>query len=94
MVDLHKIRQEMSPNVAKIDAVKLLKLFYNKYLCDTVKPMYAGRVDSTMLAWLQEKAHHCMHEQQRNTDAWIDFLLALDRDYLQMAIEYVNELEI
>ncbi|MDK4563731.1 hypothetical protein QG053_01460 [Kingella kingae] len=28
MVDLHKIRQEMSPNVAKIDAVKLLKLFF------------------------------------------------------------------
>ncbi|KLS35038.1 hypothetical protein M775_03675 [Neisseria gonorrhoeae MU_NG6] len=29
-----------------------------------------------------------------NIGAWIDFLLALDRDYLQMAIEYVNELEI
>lgn len=79
-------------DVDKVDMIKLLKLIYNNPLTDEVDKIYAGNVDESMLAWLQEKACHCFEEQQHHTDAWIDFLLCLDHDYLQIVVEYVNEL--
>mgnify|MGYP003586697243 FL=1 len=91
MPDLNKILQES--NADKVDAIKLLKLLYNyTFSDDVVKTIYTGRVDETMLAWLQEKAKNCSRTFKNNADAWINFLLDIDRDYLQIAIEYINDL--
>lgn len=91
MPDLNKFLQES--NIDKVNAINLLKLLYNYTLSDdVVKAIYAGRVDETMLAWLQEKAKNCSRAFENNADAWIDFLLGIDRNYLQIAVEYINDL--
>ena len=92
-MDLNKILREMSPQVDKVDAIKLLKLLYNHSLSDEIERIYAARVDMTMLAWLAEKARHFASIHESNADAWLDFLLCLDHDYLQMAVEYINDLK-
>lgn len=92
-MDLNKILREMSPQIDKVDAVKLLKLLYNNSLSDEINRIYSARVDATMLMWLNEKAKHCHDIHQSNADVWIDFLLCLDCNYLQMAVEYVNDLK-
>lgn len=57
-MDLNKILREMSPQVDKVDAIKLLKLLYNHSLSDEIERIYVARVDMTMLAWLDEKARY------------------------------------
>ncbi|WP_155238623.1 hypothetical protein [Kingella kingae] len=76
-MDLNKILREMSPQIYKLDAVKLLKLLYNNSLSDEINPCDSARVDATMLMWLNEKASHFRDIHQINADVWIDFRLAM-----------------
>ncbi|AUX61451.1 hypothetical protein JF634_10065 [Simonsiella muelleri] len=91
---LAKITREINPVIDKVDIIKLLKFMYNCNVCEAVADIYADRVDSHMMAWLTNKAHDIAENYQHNTDAWIDFLLALDSQYLQMATEYINHLNL
>mgnify|MGYP003606540956 FL=1 len=79
---------------SKVNMTNLLKMFYNQHICDEIPLMFKGKVDSVALEWLNDKAKCAWEAKENNIDAWVNFLLSIDRKNRSIAIDYINSLDI
>ena len=69
---------------------KALKLIYNRNI-DDVEQIYKGKVEEWLLDHLIEMKDEVKHQQKDNTKAWVDFILRLDMDNLQVFTKHVKQ---
>lgn len=72
---------------------KALKLIYNRNI-DDVEQIYKGKVDEWLLDHLMDMKNEVKGQQKDNTKAWVDFILRLDMDNLQILTDYVRQTHI
>lgn len=68
---------------------KTLKLIYNRNI-DVVEQMFKGKVEEWLLDHLMDMKNEVKGQQKDNTRAWVDFILRLDMDNLQILTDYVR----
>lgn len=69
---------------------KTLKLIYNRNI-DDVEQMFKGKVDEWLLDHLMDMKNESKTQQKDNTKAWVDFILRLDMDNLQLFTNHVKQ---
>jgi len=70
---------------------KTLKLIYNRNI-DDVEQMFKGKVEEWLLDHLIDMKNEVKGQQKDNTRAWVDFILRLDIDNLQILTDYVRNI--